>query len=378
MKRGLGIWLALLCVVSLSAQDFANRQLEYLHGLMRCDVPKHSSIFSCNSASALLPLLVEYEAETMTHLGVVLFTHDLKEALGKPICDFQERLFLEVFLQKTDADAQKLLDEYKIKLPVSLDEKSLRNYLEAALAFASKDALEYMLTKDSLTWTATWSNDNQHFSFNFPANYDLILGMDKKEAEERFTEQLQKFQCNKTAIIPVTVEVGNLKKLNDRLYVRQGERLFIQNMNSNIYFFQKGEQEFSLVYDRNFPEESISNIFTHPDRKSDGLQMEVQQRIYGNQMKKYEMNLFDFLCFMEKEHETYIGIEKCTAEEVNLTVIFKSKFYNCYHMLYVQAVPNDFFEKGKSLKTTFYAYIPNQNIKNLYKEYVERNKFKLN
>jgi hypothetical protein len=307
----------------------------------------------------------------------VLFTPEVKNLAGKPVCNFLERMFLELFLQKTETEMKKLLDEYKITLNLPLRNNTFRNTLSYALTYTLQEASEYIITKDSLTWTCLWNSDNERFSPNFPANYDLILGLDKKEAEEQIIKQLQNFHCSNAALIPMTIDLENLKPLNSKIYVLEGVRLFIKNMNTNLYFKKNETEEFDLIFDRNFPEESISNLFMHPDKKSAGIKMQITQRIYGNLTQKYELNLSDLLCFMKDDYDIYAGIEKCTAQEVELTVIFRSKYFNCYQMLYVQASPENFFDKKGTLKTTFYTYIPNQNIKNLYKEVIEKKTFKL-
>jgi hypothetical protein len=372
-KLSLGFILTTICFGSVNAQNFANRQLEYLHLLTNCTVPNYSATFNCPQVSAQLSLTVEYnELAQLSHLGIALFTPEMKNLAGKPVCDFLERLFLELFLQKTDAEIRKLLEEYKIALNVSMRNNSYRSSLEYALAYTFKEASEYVITKDSLMWTCAWRNNQERLSLTFPANYDLILGLDKKEAEEIFNRQLRQFHCKNFALTPMTIDLESLKPLNSHIYVLPSARLFTKDMNANLYFIKNEMQEFELIFDKNFPEESVSNLFMHLDKKSVGIKMQVFQRVYGNQASQYELELFDFLCFWKDDYETYTGIEKCTGQEIALTVIFKSKYFNCFHMLYVQAAPEDFFEKKRAIKTTFYTYIPNHNIKNLYQDVIEK------
>ena len=376
-KTAFGIIL-IMCIGLTQAQNFTNRQLEYFSQLMNCAIPNSSTTFNCSQVSTQLPLIAEYnESKQLCHLGMVLFTPEVKKLAGKPVCDFLERLFLELFLQKTEVEMKKLLDEYKIILNFPLRNTAFRNSLEYALTHTLKEASEYIITKDSLTWTCFWKNENERFSLNFPANYDLILGLDKKEAEEQIIKQLEKFKCKNASLVPMTIDVESLKQLNGKIYVLPGAPLFIKNMNTNLYFIKNETEEFNLIFDRNFPEESISNLFMHPDKKAAEIKMKVTQRVYGNQTNLYEFDLHDFLCFWKDDYDTYVGIEKCSAQEIELTIIFKSKYFNCFQMLYVQAAPHDFFDKKNTLKATFYTYIPNQNIKNLYKEVIEKKSIKL-
>ena len=362
------ITVLVLCVHSLEAQKFATRQLEYLAGLMKCPLPAHSCIFYCTGISSL-PLLIEYDtADVVCHLGFSLFTDSMKNhALTKPLYDFQERLFLEVFLQGNENKARKLLQEYKVQwtdYSMSLGAGTFFKSLESSMLFASQ-ASEYVLTKDSLEWTSSWQGENSSFGLRFPANFDLISGMDKKEAEIWLAKQLQNFQCEGTSIHSVEGDLGELQQLNRSNYVLRGKELFIEAMNSNLYF--------QILYDSNYPEESIANLFNYTDvRRTKGLDLQIRQTTYGGESIFHKVKLSDFQCFIDDDYETYTGIEKCSSELAEFTVIFKSKWYNYYHLLYVKTTPQNLFDKTEALDAVFYTFIPNHNIKNLFKEYVQK------
>ena len=373
MNRKVVIIIVLaLCFHSLEAQSFATRQLEYLYGLMNCPLPQQTDTFYCSKISNL-PLLIEYDASgNVCHLGISVFSESVKESVGKPVCDFQERLFLEVFLQRDEANARKLLEEYKVKWTDSFyGSTSFFKSLEYSLSNASKEATDYVLTKDSLTWTSSWSDSTRFFNLGFLSNYDLILGMDKKEAEMWFAEQLRDFQCKLPAASPPIVETEYLSQLNRSVYVKRDKNLFIQYMNSNLYFLRDTvTYAFHLLYDNKLPKETIVNLFNHPDGQAEGLNLHIKQVVYGGESQPITMKLSDFQCFMGNDYETFVGIEKCTTDIAEFTVIYKSKFYNCWHLLFVQTSPQIIFNKSDAMKATLYTFIPNHNIKNLYKEYI--------
>ena len=371
-RKVAAIIVMVLCFHALEAQNFATRQLEYLYGLMNCPLPQQTDTFYCPKISTL-PLLIEYDPSgKVCHLGVVVFSEFIKESVGKPVCDFQERLFLEVFLQNDEVKARKLLDEYKVKWTDDYySSSSLFKSLEYSLSYASKEATNYILTKDSLTWISSWSDSTRFFNLCFLSNYDLILGMDKKEAETWFAEQLRDFHCESTDVSPLIIETEDLAQLNRSVYVKRDKNLFTQYMNSNLYFSRDTvTYAFHLLYDRKLPEETISNLFNHPDRQAEGLDLHIKQVVYGGESQSIIMKLSDFQCFMGNDYETYVGIEKCTADTTEFSVIYKSKYYNCWHLLYVQTLPQNLFDKTDVLKATLYTFIPNHNIKNLYKEYI--------
>ena len=357
-----------LCFQSLAAQNFATRQLEYLAGLMKCSLPAHSGIFHCPEAGNL-PLQVEYNAVgVVCHLGFSLFSDSLKNhTLTKPLYDFQERLFLEVFLQGDENKARKLLQEYNVQwtdYSLTLGEGAFFKSLESSLLFASQ-ASEYIMTKDSLAWTSSWQGKNSSFVLRFPANFDLVSGMDKKEAEIWLAKQLQIFQCREMFVRSVVGNLGDLQQLNRSNYVLRGNALFTQAMNENVYF--------QILYDPDFPEESIANLFNFPDiQRSKGLDIQIRQAAYGGESVSYKIKLFDFQCFIGNDYDVYVGIETCKADMAKFSVIYKSKWYNYSHLLYAQTAPQNLFDKTEPLSAVFYTFIPNHNIKDLYGKYVKK------
>ena len=361
-----------LCFHTLNAQNFATRQLEYLYGMMSCHLPQQSDTFYCPKISSL-PLLIEYDPlGKVCHLGVAIFSETTKELVGRPVCNFQERLFLEVFLQSNEAKARKLLDEYKVVWNDGYyGSTSFFKSLEYFLSYASKEATDYILTKDSLTWVSSWSDSTRFFNLSFFSNYDLILGMDKKEAEAWFAEKLRDFNCELPAVSPLSVETEDLAQLNRSVYVKRDKYLFSQYINRNLYFSRDTiTYSLNLLYDRKLPEETIANLFNHPDQQAEGLNLHIKQIVYGGESQTITMKLSDFQCFMGDNYETFVGIEKCTTDTTEFTVIYQSKFYNCWHLLFVQTMPQTLFDKSDALNATLYTFIPNHNIKNLYKEYI--------
>ncbi|MDR0872852.1 MAG: hypothetical protein LBN27_05210 [Prevotellaceae bacterium] len=362
----------IVCFHSLVAQTFATRQLEYLNTLMPGSLPNSTAVFRCPQFSSL-PLKVEYDTTgVVSHLGFSLFSDSLKtQALTKPLYDFQERLFLEIFLQGNETKARKLLQEYTVQWSDNsqmVGAGTFFNSLENSLRLASADSVEYVMTKDSLTWTSSWQSGNSSFALRFPANDDLISGMDKKEVEIALAQQLQNFQCTRNTARPVAGNLGELQQLNRSNYVLRGEELFVKAMNSNVYF--------QVLYDRNYPEESIANLFNYPDRqRAKGLDLQIRQVAYGGEALTYKIKLSDFQCFIGDDYEIFTGIEKCTDTIAEFSVIYKSKWYNHYHLLYITTTPQNLFDKTEPLKAVLYTFIPNHNIKNLYKEYRKSGEF---
>jgi hypothetical protein len=366
-----GIIAGLLCLHALDAQNFATRQLEYMASLLICPLPQQSGTFYCPQISSL-PIVVEYDrAGTVCHLGFSLFSPSMKNnTFPKTPYDFQERFFLEIFLQGSEEKARKLMQEYNVHCSDysrSLGAGTFFQSLENSLRLSAEKNVQYTLSKDSLRWKSEWEGKNSNFSTLFPANFDLIFGMDKKEAELWLAHQLQNIACVPSNPPPISVKIEDMEPLKQSIYVRRGKNLFIENMNNNMYF------DSSPVFNRNYPEESIANLFNFPDTKrSKGFVLQIKQTAYGGESQLYKVKLSDFQCYLGDDYEVFTGIEKCTDQALDFTVIYKSKWYNYSLLLYVQTTPEKLFNQSGPLQAILYTFIPNQNIKNLYKEYIPR------
>jgi hypothetical protein len=358
-----------LCIHSLGAQHFASRQLAYLAGLMNCSLPQQTDTFHCPKISSL-PLCIAYDkAGAVSHLGISLFAGALKsDTLSKPLYDFQERLFLEVFLQQDETKARKLLQEYNVQwtdYSLTLGAGAFFNSLENSLRLSAPKKVQYKMTKEKSTWTSSWEDGKSTFVLRFPANFDLISGMDKKELERWLAKQLQNIECIPAARPSISIRIEDMEQLKQSIYVRRGQSLFVRDMNNNLYVDSRP------VFDRNYPEESIANLFNYPDtQRSKGLVLQIKQTAYGGESQSYKVKLSDFQCFIGDDYEVFTGIEKCTPQALAFSVIYKSKYYNYSHLMYVQTTPECLFDKSGALQATLYSFIPNQNIKNLYKEYI--------
>jgi hypothetical protein len=351
----------------MEAQTFATRQLKELAAQLSCPLPQRSETFRCAEITAL-PIVVEYdEAGAVRHLGLALFSKALKaDRVRKPLYDFQERLFLETFLQKDEDKARRVLGQYSTLFTENrygfLPGTYLKS-LEESLFLAKEDGVEYELMKDSLTWSSAWRSGGRSFVIRFPANHDVIMGMDKNEAEQWLATQLQSFSCEAgDSLRSLEGQLGELRKSKGANYVLKGEALFTKGMNRDIYF--------QPLYDRNYPAETAINLFTYPDPvHTRGISLQIRQVVYGGQTITYNMPLSDFQCFMGNDFDTYVGIVKADATTLKFTVIYKSRVHNFNHLLSIDTSPESLFDRKTPLKAVMNSFIPNQNIKNLFKEY---------
>ncbi len=99
-------------------ERFANRKLSQLSELMpSMSWPGHDTIKGYASLPRNKSLVIRYNhKQEVEHLGVSLFSKETKAMIDESVCDFLERIFLELTLQETNEDVKRKLLEYHILL----------------------------------------------------------------------------------------------------------------------------------------------------------------------------------------------------------------------------------------------------------------------
>jgi hypothetical protein len=376
MKKQLYISFFLFFVFSIvvKAQKFETKSIEYIYELLgdRCALPQKTGLFNCNKLN--FPLEIKYNTENeICHLGIVLFNDNYNDYFGEAICNFQERLFLSLCLLP-DTKINEYCKENRLGLSVmelTGNKIIARKDIEQAINFIKQNDTRYIFVKDSLYCFSTWQNGSKKVELVFPSTFSLISGMDKKEADDLFEKEMNRLPSPESIPNTLFVDRQDLYETDNDVFVKYGKTMFIKNMNSNLYFTHTEGQGYSLLYNRMSPLESISNLIIFPDKNTQRLSIHIKHKAYGGEIKEYDTNFFDFLTFLNHDYNTYIGIEKLTNNVLNFTIIFQNKYFNCYHLLYIETSPNVIFNAEKYLEGTLYTYIPNHNIKDLYKKYIE-------
>jgi len=365
------IVLFLFFLSGLKAQQFASLQLENVfHPLSnQCELPPESGVFSAKTFR--LPLRVEYNPEgKIIHLGIAIFSESEREAIGKMLCNFQERYLLDVLLQPDDEKASDFLRKNKTSINTSgiaIGTQFKQQHLEEGIKRVIDKRPRYTLVHENYVWGVFWEDESFCLGFQFPSDIQLILGMDKKEIGQFFEQQLSQFQHKQFEPAPLILDADNLKQLRKDMFVLPGSTFYIKEMRSDIYLKKDSISGYKTVFDANYPEESIANLFISPDQWAEKMEINILHKGY-DATPAFNVNLYHLLSFLNKGFETYFGIEHLSSEKLEFTVIFRNKDYTFYHLLFVQTNLDAIFKRKEPLKGTLYSYIPNQNIKSLYAE----------
>jgi len=312
--------------------------------------------------------------QVLTRLGIYLFPAEIREAVGTEMADFLERAMLESVLEENNGKLKPKLKEYNMELEYNQVPYGSPLFRSLAAGLNTvRDQSRFSLTHDTLAYCANWLNeDNSSFTVRFPANYELILGKDKKELDDQLGVSLSHCSCTGRKPVKPAPELNDLEKGKGFLTLK-GKFLFIRDMNSNTYFSESPAGAIQWLYDEHYPAETLANLFHHDDPRAEDIRVRILHRKYGKETAEYLVPLSRLICFFEEGFDTYIGFEQTGQPDLTAVVFFYNTKTNYLNMLRVKTNTDALFNKG-TLEAELHSYIPEHNIKKLFGEYRDSGK----
>ena len=192
----------------------------------------------------------------------------------------------------------------------------------------------------------------------FPSSYTFITGLDRIKLQE---ELLSKIYNYKYKGIAFDKDTARLKKRGD-LYVKNGKNFIIPQLNSTVYY----DKNKKLIYNpTQYPRESLTNLLlTDLSDKYD-----TNFKVYYNSYKgkqQFEISLKKILGYFSNGFEKYFGIEEFHDDSVRGTLIIKHPDFSYIHLLDIHYTPDKKNNKAEKLTAYFYAFIPQNEIKEFF------------
>ena len=336
----------------------------------------HDTIIPCPEICQSKSLVIQYNAERqVSHIGFSLFSKETKEIINPAVCDFIERLFLELVIAKDKNSVTEILNKSKITLQQNGTDFGT-GYVNSMYAILNEieEPVYFKLENDQISYSAVWNyGNNDILLLRFPANRELIIGTNKKESDGILYDQLKDNQCTSDSIIQISTADAGFLVPDDKksLYINRGDTFMLPIINANTYY-KKTNEGYKLIYDKEYPEESLSNlILGYAAGKN--LRLHIRHLMYGNFSPEYEMKLSDFLCFFKNDFNIYTASYRKEAGELKSTVVFQNKQFNYIHLLLISTSESTVFDNEGLMAAYFYSNIPQQSIKNFYGDITKNN-----
>jgi hypothetical protein len=332
------------------------------------------TIMFCPEICESKSFVIQFNAKNqVSHLGISMFSKEIKKIINEPVCTFVERFLLELTLADNNSEINSMLDHYGILLQRNGKklEDSKINSMNAILN-EIQDPVSFTLTKDDKSYTAAWEYGQQNlFAIQFPINRELIIGTNKIEADNVLFDQLQDNNCNNLSTLSNYMpDDTRLISIDGSLFVCKGDSFLLGAINENKYY-KKTDKGYELLFDDAYPNESLSNLF-FGNFENNNLKIHVTHSMYGNFNPDFEMKLNDFICFFKNDFKIYAGSYEKEPGVINSTIIFQNKLYNYINLLIISTKKENIFNRNGVLSASFRSNIPQHNINSLINDIINK------
>ena len=286
--------------------------------------------------------------------GIKLFSPEMKEAASKSqvvIMDFLERYFSQLSLLKGTSVQTKMADD-----KVYFRKGNLSDLYQVC------DTMPFSISLLDRYYEVNWMKAEEPFvTIVFPAQYDLLLGLQKDEALTQFKDMIVSAPLRETsAAIP-----SELIQIDSLIYQTRSDSLELASLSDALYY-NKVSESYHPVFDRNHLAYSAANLFHGLIIDAD-YRMYVEQSVYGMTTVNYTIMLSQWLNYCaEWGMKVYFAVEEEREDGILALVIAQSKELGYHHLLSV-VIPDKFvLDQNAVLKVRLTPYIPVHNVKDLY------------
>ena len=227
------------------------------------------------------------------------------------------------------------------------------------------DTMPFSINLIDRYYEVNWmKGSSPYVTIVFPAQYDLLLGIQKDEALKGFKNSIVAApQRVIQKLIPTELIIGE-----NSIYRSKCDTLELASLNDALYY-NKVREEFQPVFDESHLDYSAANLF-HGLIDDADYRMYVEQSIFDlNKTENYMMMLSQWLNYCaEWGLKIFFAVEEIREDGVLALVIAQSKELGYHHLLSV-VIPDKFIsDKNAVLKVRMTPYIPIHNVKNLYQK----------
>ena len=364
-------YIFIFFTVAVKGQQFESNRLSDLFELLPASCKQQVQnrieiVESCNPFGLPVPVYAQQNSKgSIVHIGYKLFDAQQYFTYNSENLRFLERILLELTLWDDDTLLQNRLIADQVTCEIN---QSALNSNKQLINFLKHD-FTFKLTHSGLFSRATFTNSKgEQLLLHYKLNRQIISSKDKVEYGKEVAYKLKsnlKYEANITKTnLP---NIQSLQHVKDSVYVLIGDSIFIRDMNQSLYYTLNRKGEVQPLIDRKCHTESLSNILHYPIWLSKDISIEVEHRIYGNEIvENYRVSLNNFKSYFDNEFQTYIGREDKVEIYAYCTMLLKHKQLNFVNLLYVESDERNLFSAQPKLKAKFYTGIPIDNLKNLY------------
>ena len=286
-----------------------------------------------------------------------LFPDSVKATAGTVVCNFLERYLYYVRQSERGYDFfQRMADD-----KVMLREGSFDNINKL-----NSDCLFSIQRFEHKGYEVQWTDisGNILLSLQFPVKYELLLGMPKAEIEKTMRSQLT--AC--TAAVHLWPKDSVLRAIGDGYRCSSvTECYYVDSLNTTTYYEEDAQGVTHPVFANKNKGYSAANLMLGIISDAAAYKLHIEQNLYGFRTDSYILPLTKWLNYcLENKLKVFFGIEEERTDGLKALLIAKNEELGYCHMMTV-ILPDDFISKRDAvLRAVLNAYIPLDNLENLY------------
>lgn len=286
-----------------------------------------------------------------------LFSPEVRDAATYPhrvVMDFIERYFgIDLPNQKQTTKENKMIE----------DKVYFRKGKPADL-YQVTDSMPFSINFLERYYEVQWmKDDNPFITLVFPAQYDLLMGLQQNESQHKLKERILK---SPEHLLTPKKPVG-LSLIDDSIYIMKTENFELESLNDASYY-KKVREDYVPIFCNTNLEYSAANLF-HGLIEDADYRMYIDQSVYGMKTINYSITLKQWLNYCSRcNMKIFFGIEEQREDGLLAIVIAQCKELGFNHLLSV-VIPDKFVnDKNAVLKVRLTPYIPTHNVKELYQQ----------
>lgn len=337
--------MCLTIVLTATAQmAFRTSELQRLTTTLRIDVGKLHDGYNYLSVDNT-PLTVHLQNNVLDHIGLSLFSEEMRQMSQTSVFDFLERYFLQLKYPPSKKTAAEMVRDDEVRFE--------RGSVQTISQLLPTDNFEYHC--DGHRYVASWSrNDSPLLVVSFPVEYQLMSGEDKIDAENHILNDIMQ-----TTIVHTP----------DNMETLQNDHYIVESCTNRIYFVGK-----RLVASDRYPAETVANMMLSTEMKG-SVKMRLTQLEYGFSKSTVEVDLKQWITFCRNTHcQLFFGVDNIADDgTIDAVVIAVNREENYNHVLTVSVPASVIATQQGTVEARLYSYVPTQNIRNLFGAYQKSN-----
>ena len=298
-----------------------------------------------------------------------LFAPEIKTDCPSVVYDFLERYLFEIdSLQRKGVNVDQRLRDDKVVFVTGSAASARKITADMAFAVNKTDSKYY-----EVSWTD--SLGNIVLDLAFPMQYELLLGKPKVDIEKEFESAL----TDSCVYAPLMFNADSLTSVEDScLSSIPAHHYYVESLN-NATYYRMVQDSVGMRYVPVFCDSdkwhSAANLFQGYIDSIAGYTLYVEQNLYGFKKVQYSVTLQQWLAYCQSmKLNVYFAVEEERKDGLKALLVAQSQDLGFNHMMSL-IIPDNFVTNRKSVfKATLNAYIPTQNVKDLYQKYVDKPK----